>query len=307
MKIETVLERLVDVDVTQAWAHETNEFTPWLGANIDRLSAALNMPLEFVDREVQIVGGRYKADILALNPVDGHNVLIENQLYQSDHGHIGQILTYLAGLNAKTIVWIAPKFREEHRSAIRWLNQNTHDDISFFAVQLRVVRIANSPLAPLFDVLEQPNNWDRGVQRIVAEKTALEQGWRQRFWQKYVEKYPDAGTDRGGGGHGSSRWRTVPDSDLIISRWVGEGSVGVFIRGERGVHTPDVYEQLSEHADLLERKLGVSLGENEWYPFIDEQDFDVSIDAQANRAIEWLEQQTCHFVKVIQQYSKEND
>lgn len=307
MKTGVILEKLVDVVVTEAWAHEANKFTPWLSENIDRLSDALNIPLEFVDREVQIKGGRYKADILAINSTDGSNVLIENQLYQSDHGHIGQILTYLAGLNAKTIVWIAPSFREEHRSAVRWLNQNTHDDIAFFAVQLRVVRIGNSPLAPLFDVLEQPNNWDRGVQRIVAEKATLEQGWRRKFWDQYVAKYPDAAADRGGGGHGSARWRSIEGSNLIISRWVGEGTVGVFVRGERGVHTPDVYEQLSEDAKDLKKRLGVPLGENEWYPFIDERDFDVTDNAQASLAIDWLERQTCHFAKVIQEYSKEND
>lgn len=307
MKTETVLEKLVDVVVTEAWDNEPQKFTPWLSENIDRLSDALNMPLEFVDREVQIKGGRYKADILAINPTDGSNVLIENQLYQSDHGHIGQILTYLAGLNAKTIIWIAPSFREEHRSAVRWLNQNTHDDIAFFAVQLRVVRIGNSPLAPLFDVLEQPNNWDRGVQRIVAEKTTLEQGWRRKFWDQYAVQYPNAAADRGGGGHGSSRWRSVAGSNLIISRWVGEGTVGVFVRGERGVRTPDVYEQLSEDAKDLKKRLGVPLGDNEWYPFIDERDFDVSNDAQAAQAIQWLEGRTCHFANVIQEYAKEND
>lgn len=306
MNTKAVLEKLVDVVVTEAWAHEAHEFTPWLSENIDRLSAALNLPLEFTDREVQIKGGRYKADILAINPTDGSNVLIENQLYPSDHGHIGQILTYLAGLNAKTIIWIAPSFRDEHRSAIQWLNQNTHDDIAFFAVQLRVVRIANSPLAPLFEVVEQPNNWDRGVQRVVAEKTALEQGWRRKFWDQYVAKYPDAAADRGGGGHGSSRWRSVPDSDLVVSRYVSEGCVGLFIRGERGVHTPDVYEELAESANTLEQRLGVPLGDNDWYPFIDERDFDVSNDTQAAQAIDWLEEKTRHFAKAIQEHEKEN-
>ena len=46
------LAKLVDVDVTAAWAHEAQNFTPWLSDNLDRLSVALNLPLEFVDREV---------------------------------------------------------------------------------------------------------------------------------------------------------------------------------------------------------------------------------------------------------------
>lgn len=90
-------------------------------------------------------------------------IVIENQLEQSDHTHLGQILTYLAGLKAKTVIWIAPEFRTPHLSAIRWLNERTIEGFSFFAIRVRVVRIGDSPVAPIFEVVEQPNDWDRAV------------------------------------------------------------------------------------------------------------------------------------------------
>ena len=102
---------------------------------------------------------------LANNPVDGSRVLIENQLESTDHTHLGQILTYLAGLEAQTVIWAAREFREPHLSAIRWLNTHTTDEFAFFAVKVRVVRIGDAPslVAPLFEVLERPNDWDRRV------------------------------------------------------------------------------------------------------------------------------------------------
>ena len=147
--------RLEDRPLREAWAHEALAFTPWLAENIDHISEAIGLPLELTGTEVAV--DAFAADILARNPQDDSVVLIENQLEQSDHTHLGQILTYLAGLSARTVVWIAPSFREPHLSAIRWLNQHTADGFSFFALRLRVVRIGESPYAPIFEVVEKPS------------------------------------------------------------------------------------------------------------------------------------------------------
>jgi adenine-specific DNA-methyltransferase len=158
---------LDDVPLQEAWGHEAHDFTPWLAENLGRLSEAIGIPLELTDTEVAVES--FSADILARNPQDDSVVLIENQFKPSDHGHLGQIMTYLAGLSAHTIIWIAPYFREPHLSAIRWLNEHTEEPFAFFAVKLRVVRIENSPLVPLFEVIERPNHWDRQVQETARQ------------------------------------------------------------------------------------------------------------------------------------------
>lgn len=84
-------ERLVDLPLREAWKHEAQEFTPWLAQNIDHLSEAIGVPLELTGTEVAVEA--FSADILARNPMDDSLVLIENQLEQTDHSHLGQILT----------------------------------------------------------------------------------------------------------------------------------------------------------------------------------------------------------------------
>jgi len=144
-------DRLVDLPLREAWSNEAQEFTPWLAQNIDHLSDVIGITLEITGTEVAVE--TFSADILARNPMDDSIVLIENQLEVTDHTHLGQIMTYLAGLEAQTVIWIAPAFREPHLSAIRWLNKHTADGFSFFAVKARVVCIGKSPYAPIFEVV----------------------------------------------------------------------------------------------------------------------------------------------------------
>jgi hypothetical protein len=136
-------------------------------------------------------------------------VLIENQLEGSDHTHLCQIMTYLAGLETHTMIWVAPNFRDEHLSAIRWLNEHTVDPFAFFAVRVRVVKVGESPLAPLFEVVERPNNWDRQVaqQKREVEGHLSDLGQHRReFWTHFCSRHPVYGKPAAT----SSMWATLP-------------------------------------------------------------------------------------------------
>ena len=179
--------RLVDLAPREAWGHEAHAFTPWLAENIDRLAEAVGMELELTGQEVRVE--RFAADILARDPSDDSVVLIENQLEATDHTHLGQILTYLAGLDARAVIWISPEFREPHLSAVRWLNEHTAEGFSFFAVRLRVVQIGESPMAPVFEVVEKPNGWERRLSLESQRGGNAERTLRQRdFWQLVAER-----------------------------------------------------------------------------------------------------------------------
>ncbi len=223
------LGTLERVDVRKAWGNEPRDFTPWLSQNLQRLSASLGIEnLDLEGTEVQV--GPYKADIIARIPQDGTQVLIENQLENADLQHLGQILAYLAGLEARIIVWIATGFHEAHLSVIRWLNEHTTDPFAFFAVRVGIVRIGNSQLAPVFDVLERPNEWDRQVRGVARTGELSETGkFCREFWQYYADRYPDDGVRQG---HASTNvYHRVEEANLQISQYLARasGGVGVYI------------------------------------------------------------------------------
>lgn len=155
------LGRLKEVPARSIWTNEARHFTPWLLANADGLGEALGIELELTSAE-HAVGG-YSLDLIGRDLTNDAVLIVENQLEGTDHSHLGQILTYAAGTGASTIVWLATSFREEHRQALDWLNEQTAEDIHFFGVQISLVRIGDSVPAPLLTVVAKPNDWQKQV------------------------------------------------------------------------------------------------------------------------------------------------
>lgn len=153
------LGRLERVDLRQVWLSEPADFTPWLAqeANLELLSETLGMELELVSQEQGV--GPFRADIVCTDGLAESTVLIENQLERTDHKHLGQLLTYAAGLEAVSIVWIAHSFAEEHRAALDWLNNHTSENLRFFGLEVELWRIGDSHVAPKFNVVCKPNEW----------------------------------------------------------------------------------------------------------------------------------------------------
>lgn len=164
------LGRLERVDLREVWTGEASGFTPWLASeeNLALLGEIIGVDLDLdaIERWV----GPFRADIVCKDTTTGAWVLIENQLERTDHTHLGQLLTYAAGLKAVTIVWIAQHFTEEHRAALDWLNEVTHESVNFFGLEIEVWKIGDSARAPKFNVVCQPNEW---VKRTIAVSTKL--------------------------------------------------------------------------------------------------------------------------------------
>ena len=128
---EATIGRIKPVPLREVWEHEALAFTPWLAANLDLLTTELGLAsLERIDEEVSV--GSFSLDILA-ETHDNRRVIIENQIEQTDHSHLGQLLTYASGLDAELIVWVSARVRDEHQSALNWLNENTNGNVHFFA------------------------------------------------------------------------------------------------------------------------------------------------------------------------------
>lgn len=156
-----LLRRMEAVELRSVWTSESGDFTPWLAKeeNLALLGETIGLELELEAQEKDV--GPFRADVLCKDTATGHWVLIENQLERTDHAHLGQLLTYAAGLKAVTIVWLAGKFTEEHRAAIDWLNEITDDRFNFFGLEIELWRIGDSPMAPKFNAVCRPNEWTK--------------------------------------------------------------------------------------------------------------------------------------------------
>lgn len=177
------LGKLERIPLRKAWAHESGEFTPWLAQadNLTLLAESLGLnELELVGTEHPV--GDFKVDILCSD--NGGKVIIENQLEKTNHNHLGQILTYAAGVGARKVIWLAESFRTEHVAALEFLNQHTTDELDFFAVEIELWRIGDSPMAPSFTVVVKPNDWAKtGQQNAKAAATTTPTKQRQlKFW-----------------------------------------------------------------------------------------------------------------------------
>ena len=186
------LDRLQPVELRDVWPNEATDFTPWLAEeeNLTLLGETLGMELELEGQELNV--GDFRADILCRNienPEHETWVLIENQLEETNHNHLGQILTYATGLDAHTVIWIAKKIREEHRAALDHLNEITDERLKCFGVEVKVWQIGDSARAPQFEIVSSPNHWRREIsqeaQRAEIENLSPTRLQRKKFWAQF--------------------------------------------------------------------------------------------------------------------------
>lgn len=204
------LGKIEEVDIRSVWAHEQYDFSKWLSdeENIKLLGDVLNLSLTDVDTE-QFVGS-YRCDIICKDELTGKAVLIENQLERTDHDHLGKIITYASGLDASVVVWIVATAKDEHASAIEWLNKHTDEDVSFFLIEVHAYRIGNSDPAPMFRIIEQPNDFAKTVKSI-TEKGDLTERHQHRldFWTKFNDVLVERGKPFNKHKPSTDHWYTV--------------------------------------------------------------------------------------------------
>jgi len=260
------LGRLEPVSVRDVWPHEANDFTPWLAQpeNLVLLAKTLNLgELDEVRTEVQV--GAFYIDILAVDE-EGDALLIENQFGPTDHSHLGQIMTYLAGQKGRvTVIWVAETFREEHRAAVDWLNASTIDGFDFFAVQVEAWKIGASLPAPRFNVVGKPNSWSRSVSR--ASEGSLDE--RQQEYAAYWSAFDEFLKARGGSfrvsgsprDYGCSFGLGVAGFSLVAlaARWNNRLAVELHLNSKASSKAH--FDQLRQEQSAIDADIGETL---EW-------------------------------------------
>ena len=172
------------IDPREIWESENEKFSPWLARNLNLLDQILGTELRLVSLEQPV--GRFSADILCVNAADDSLAVIENQLKITDHPHLGKLLTYAVGLQARYIIWVATEFENEHRNVLEWLNDNTGIGFQFFGVKLELVSVGDSECRPRFSLIVEPRN---RIRLQINDPSPVNDGADSRslFWSKFRE------------------------------------------------------------------------------------------------------------------------
>lgn len=170
-------------DLRKIWPHEALNFTPWVAENIDLLGDAVGLDITVEETESSV--GDFNVDIYASETGTDRKIIIENQLEDTDHDHLGKLITYASGKSADVVIWIVRHAREEHKAAVEWLNEHTDENIGFFLCEIKLFQIGNSQIAPSFSVVEKPNDWAKEIKKATAANPTQQQ--RLEYWQAFNE------------------------------------------------------------------------------------------------------------------------
>ena len=168
-------------DLRKVWPHEASNFTPWVAENVDLLADAVGLDITVDETESSV--GDFNVDIYASETGTDRKIIIENQLEDTDHDHLGKLITYASGKGADVVIWIVKHAREEHKAAIEWLNNHTDDKIGFFLCEIKLFQIGDSQMAPSFTVVERPNDWTKEIKKTTGTNST--QQIRLEYWQAF--------------------------------------------------------------------------------------------------------------------------
>ena len=258
------LGELKKVNVRDIWKNEATKFTPWIADNLQYLGDVLGMDLELLEKEAGV--GDFSLDILAKDLGTDKTVIIENQLTQTDHDHLGKILTYASGVDASKVIWIAESFRDEHRQALDWLNQRTDSETQFFGIVIEVLQIDDSNPAPNFKLVAIPNEWKKGRSRRSPGAISNKSAAYIDFFQKLIDELRDEHHFTGARIAQPQNWYAFASghSGIIYGASFAQGGrvrVEVYFSLDNQEDSKKLYEWLFARKENLERQFGSNL---EW-------------------------------------------
>lgn len=252
-------------DLRKVWPHEALDFTPWLAEEENLSILADAVGLEITVNETESSVGDFNVDIFATETGTDRKIIIENQLEDTNHDHLGKLITYASGKSADIIIWVVKKAREEHRSAIEWLNNHTDENIAFFLLEIKLYQIGNSDIAVKFDVIEKPNDWVKEIKRSISNSATLQA--RYDYWVAFND-YAFKNS-----GFAKSFNKRKANTDHWMSLSVGSSSCNITLSQIRKYNNllvewyisddKDLYHKLYDNRDTIEKEMGIYLEWNE--------------------------------------------
>lgn len=298
------------MDLRKVWNHEAYDFTTWLAEeeNIELLGNEIGT--EIVPLETEASVGRFNVDILAEESNTGKDIIIENQLEQTDHQHLGKLITYSAGIDASIVIWVVKSGLEEHQQAIQWLNEMTDTDLNFFLVQIELWQIDDSDIAPKINVLEKPNYWSKDVREgVESAKLSETKKLQLDFWTK-LREYSERNNVE------ISFRKPRPQHWYDISFGTSEAHIALTVNTQKDEiscdlyipDSPETYSMFCDNKEKIEKTLGDNL---EWQKLPEKKasrikqvkQFSITDDNENwQAAFDWMIERVRSFTEVFGRY-----
>jgi hypothetical protein len=297
-------------DLRTVWKHEALDFTKWLSnsENLSLLGDEIGIEINLIETEASV--GSFNVDILAEEENTGRKIIIENQLEATDHDHLGKLITYASGYDAKIIIWVVKEIREEHRQAIDWLNEHTDDELNFFIIKVELWKIGDSPCAVKFQVVSRPNDWAKSIRQSTSNANLSDTKLLQlEFWNGFKEFATQKGTSL-------KLRKTFPQHWYDMSYGVSGSNVTLTINTQSKsigceiyIHdSKESYYSYEQNKEKIESELGYQL---EWMELPNKKASRIKVSTTAdinNRSkwenhFEWLKKTAEQFQKVFCKYA----
>ena len=248
-------------DLRTIWSHEAKDFSKWLAQdeNLKMLSDTIGISILLTERESAV--GDFNVDLYATEELTGRKIIIENQLEDTNHDHLGKIITYASGKDADVIIWIVKHARDEHKQAIEWLNQHTDENIGFFLLETELWRIDQSAPAVRFNVVERPNDWAKTIKASagLSDTKILQLDYWQAFNQYAFTKIPFAKE--------FSQRKPQPQHWYDLSVGSSTYHICLTVNTQKNLIGTEIYisndketfEQFRSHSNEIEKEFGTKL------------------------------------------------
>lgn len=296
-------------DLRTVWPHEALDFTPWLAEddNIAILGDAVGLDIAVEETESNV--GNFNVDIYATETGTGKKIIIENQLEDTNHDHLGKLITYASGKSADIIIWVVKYAREEHRAAIEWLNNHTDDEIGFFLCEIKLYKIGNSDAAVKFEVVEKPNDWVKEIKKDTSNNPTKQ--FRYDYWVAF-NSYAFANTQFSKNFNqrkaSTDHWMDLSigssDCHIAVSQIKKRNAldVEIYIHEDK-----NLFANLYAHKDVIENEIGFAL---EWKELpekkasriIIEKAVDLANKDMWNQQFEWIMDTCLKMKKAFKKY-----
>lgn len=142
------------VDPESVWAQGAEDFAPWFLAHSQQLGDVLGLQAGLSD--ARQLTTKSATGVLGRDDNGEDVVVVSSKNAVADDSDLGRALGMAASSGAASVALVSAALHDDQLKALAWLNNQTKSGVKWYGIEMKVVRIADSPAAMLFDLVASP-------------------------------------------------------------------------------------------------------------------------------------------------------